>query len=183
MSTETKARKIQPKITPLRDDYFMGILLVASAACKDPNGQQTALLVDSKDRWISVGINFIPPAGPTGHKKLDWTPENRDVFMTSAIDSAMDRALKLYIPGSTISEPFVGHTLYSLAPPMLRDIRRMAANGLKEVYYGPLRPQYFNEDDLEQTKKAASEYNIKLNEYKGNLNWVRDRVWSLSHLF
>jgi len=179
-----KERKVLPKITPPRDDFFMGFLMVASAMCKDPTGQQAAVIVDRKDRWIAFGVNFLSQSDTFQSKnKFGWEEPDRELVLVTAVEAAIHRGLKLYTPGSTSFEPFDNHTLYTTGPPMLRDVRLAQANGIKDIIYGPISSQYFDERDWHQAQEVARRYTMKLVEYKGNLHWLRDRVWSLSHLF
>lgn len=184
MPETNSKRKIYPKICPPTHDYVMGVALVMASACKDPMGQQAALLTDSKDRIVAHGVNILASAdGYGGTKKLEWDAEGREQGMVTAIETVLDRALKMYIPGATTGEPFSLHNLYVTGPPLLRDIRRCASLGLKKIMYGPIQPIYFDENEWESTLALAKVFGLTLVAYEGNLNWLRDKVGSLSHLF
>jgi len=176
-------RKLQPKITPHKDEYFMGIILVEAVMCRDPIAQKAALIVDHKDRRVGFGINFIPKEFNT-IKGYGWDERSRELALVHAEEAAIDTALKRYIPGGQAHlEVFDRHTMYVTGPPSLRGVRRAMSNGLKDIVYGPLMPQYFDDVEWEETQELAKAYVMKLVSCKGNFGWVRDRVASLSHLF
>jgi len=181
MATESKERKTQAKITPPKEEYFMGLLFVFASMCKDPYGQEAALIVDSKDRPVTFGVNFL--AQPEGYqsKKLTWNIDDRQLGMTTAAEAALERALKLYSPG--ICEPFTSHIMYLTGPPCLRVVRESARNGMKTIIYGPLRSKLFNDADFAQAADLAERYKLTVRRFSGNLGWLRDRVWSLSDMF
>jgi deoxycytidylate deaminase len=184
MADNETERKVLPKITPQKDDFFMGVLMIASAMCKDPTGQQASILVDRKDRWVAFGINFLTQPDTYQQKnKFGWDERDRELALVTNVEAVIHRALKLYVPGTTALEPFDGHILYTTGKPLLRDIRMAHANGVKDIIYGPVTSQYFDESDWHQAQELAKTYSMKLKAYNGNLNWLRDRVWSLSHLF
>jgi len=180
---DKKERRLQARITPAKEEYFMGVLFMLSAICKDPHGQEAALLIDNKDRLITFGVNHISQPAGYQNRKLSWDPEDRYLGMTASGDSAMDRALKLYVPASTMCEPFTSHTMYLTGPPTLRLVNRAAANGLKNFIYGPLRSQMFDEDDWKQAVELAKVHDMTLKEFNGNLGWLRDRTKALSETF
>jgi len=175
-----------PKIVPAKDDYYMGLLITAASICRDPAGQEAAVVVDEKDRWVSFGVNFIeqPDQYGVNKSKFSWESEDRDIAMVTAVESAIDRALKMYTPGwSSSLGVFHSHILYTTGPLQLKDVRRCASNGLKEIVYGPLRSKFFDASDWAKAKKLADLYKMKLKKFDGNLNWLRDRAESLSYLF
>ncbi len=176
-------KKLQPKITPPRDEYFIGVILVEAVMCKDPVAQKAALIVDHKDRRVGFGVSFIPKDFTTP-KGYGWDERSRELALVHAEEAAIDTALKRYIPAGQVHlEVFDRHTMYVTGPPSLRGVRRSIANGLKEIIYGPLMPQYFDDVEWEETEELAKAYGAKLISCEGNFGWVRDRVASLSHLF
>ena len=181
---DKKERKTQSKITPPKDDFYMGMLFMFGAMCKDPNGQEAAVIVDGKDRPVTWGVNFLTqPESYHSTKRLSWDPEDRYLGLMTACESVIDRALKIYLPGVSVSEPFTGHVMYSTSPPSLRAVRRSAANGLRTIVYGPLRSQLFDEVDWAESQRLAEICKVALKRFDGNLGWTRDRVWTLSHMY
>ena len=175
-------KKINPRITPPKEDVFMGLIYMTAVLSKDPVTQQCALLVDSKDRWVSYGVNYIPKPehGQQGYK---WDEEGREVAMVPADVAAIDRGNKLYVPGVSYTDAFTSHTLYITSPPSLAGVQSAMRNGLKKFIYGKEIPGYFSEAEWERTQLLAKNYRIELIAFKGNLGWVADRVMSLSNLF
>lgn len=180
-TTSDEKKKTLAKITPSKEDYFMGVLIIESSMCRDPYGQQAALIVDGKNRQVSMGVNHIPTDNHL--KKLGWDDESRYMSMVTAVESAIDRALKLYLVGSTYSDPFSSHDIYVTGKPTLRCVRRCLSLGLKNIIYGPVVPLHFDERDWEYAKKLADAGGITMKKYNGNLNWLRDKIESLSDLF
>src|SRR5688500_9215745 len=97
-------KKVLPRLTPPVDAYFMGRLLIESACCKDPDIQHAALLVDSKDRPIAFGTNYIPR--DYNNQSVNWDLEERMRTMISAEEAVIARALR------QASDPFLAATLY-----------------------------------------------------------------------
>ena len=79
--------KLQPKIIPPKEDLLMGLCFTVAAMCKDPAGQESALLVDRKDRWLISGVNFIeqPDSFGVNKNKFGWELEDRVLAMTHAL--------------------------------------------------------------------------------------------------
>jgi deoxycytidylate deaminase len=176
-------RKVQPKICPPTHDYIMGVAFVVAAACKDPTGQQAAIVVDQKDRIIAHGVNFLVCGDTYQSQKMEWDAAGRRTGMITAAEAALDRALKIYTPGAIACEPFIHHTLYMTGPPLLRDLRRCISLGLKKIIYGSNDPLYFDNNEWDDTLDLAVSQGATVELYKGNLNWLRDKVHSISHLF
>jgi len=179
--TEGGVKKLQSRITPTKHAYFIGKLLVEAVICRDLVDPKAAIIVDSKDRRVGFGISFVPKP-ELSNKSWGRTEEQRELGLIHAEEAAIDTALKRYVPGASVFEPFDRHILYVTGPPSLRGTRRCLANGLKEIVYGPLVPRQFNDVEWEETKALAKAYGIKLELCEENLAWVRDRVESISHL-
>jgi hypothetical protein len=187
-TTDDKGRespRLQSKFTPPKEDFFMGLCFMFGAMCKDPAGQEAALIVDNNDRWLASGVNFIEQPDNYGQNKakFGWEIEDRETAMIHAVDAVMDRALKMYIPGTTTLGPFHSHTLYTTGPITTAHVKRCNGNGLKDIIYGPLKSLFFDEGDWQRAQKLADLYRMKLKAYSGNLNWMRDRTESLAYLF
>ncbi len=182
-TTDNGMRKLQPKIIPPRDAYFMGKILVEAVMCRDPVEPKAALIIDHKDRRVGFGLNFIPKDYNVT-KGYGWDEQSRELALVHAEEAAIDTALKRYVPGSyTHLDVFDRHTMYVTGPPSLRGVRRAISNGLKDIIYGPLMPQYFDDVEWKETQELAKALGVKLTLCEGNMGWVRDRVLSLSHLF
>ena len=187
-TTDDKGRespRLQSKFTPPKDDFYMGLCFMFGAMCKDPAGQEAALLVDSNDRWMASGVNFIeqPDAYGVNKTKFGWELEDREAAMIHAVDAVLDRALKMYVVGASTLGPFHSHTLYTTGPITVAHVRRCNGNGLKDIIYGSLRSLFFDEANWHRAQKLADDYHMKLKAYSGNLNWVRDRAEGLAYLF
>ena len=182
-TTQDADRKIQGKLTPPKDDYFMGKLLMDAAICRDPNIQQAALIIDSKERFVTFGVNHYPSMD-YNLDKFTWSLSHRELAMVTAEEAAIYSALKRYsTPGSAHVEPFTSHDMYTTGPPTLRAIRCCAANALKTIIYGPMVPEYFDEKDWVDAQVVAKAYQISIKRFTGNLGWIRDRINTFSHLF
>ena len=182
MSNQTNSRKLQSRITPPREEYFMGKLLVEAVLCRDNIETKAALILDHKDRQVGFGVTFIPKPDFVA-KEFGSDERTRELCIVHAEEVAIDQVLKRYIPGNTVLEPFDRHTLFITGPPSLRGVRKAIANELRNIIYGPIMPQYFDDVEWEETKELAKAYAIKMTYCDGNLGWVRDRILSLSHLF
>lgn len=164
-------------LIPPKEDYLMGVLMVTSAACRDPFGPSSALIVDSKDRPIAAGINMLLNSEYSATDKFSWDEVSRPYGIMTAVHAAIDRGLKAYQPSASSLDPFSGHTMYLVGPIITIDeLHRCAANGLKDIIYGSLQPSDFSYERWEIVKKVAKIAGVKLNPFTGNLNWIRDKV-------
>lgn len=174
-----KIKRVSSRQTPSTDSYFMGRLIIEAACCKDPEYQHAVLIVDSKDRAIAFGTNYIP----TDYQRTvaNWIPKERQRSLIVAEEVAVDRAVRLVSP--TDVNPFISATMYLTGPPSLRGVRRCVQVGIKTLIYGPQKPEFFDESEWEEAKLLAKDYNVVLKPFDGNLNWLRDRIKKLGELF
>lgn len=172
-----------PRISPPKEDLFMGILMVASAACKDPIFQQSALLVDHKDCVVTIAHNTLMEPDYLNGSKKAWTEYNREILLVTAVERAIQHSLKEKALSNSTFGILDRHTIYTTGPITHRDVRAAYNTGLKKIIYGPITPKDFDQTDWEKTIDCAKVWGCHISPYKGNLNWVRDRIDSVSDLF
>lgn len=175
-------KRITPRITPPKEDVFMGLIYMMGVLSRDPITQQCALITDSQDRFVSWAVNYIPKPD-FGQHQFKWDEQGRKLAMVSADVAAIDRANKQYMPASQHLSVFSQHVCYVTSPPSLAGIQSAMRNGLRKFIYGKDTPSFFNEQEWEDAQALAKAYKIDLIQFKGNLAWIGDRAMSLSHLF
>lgn len=180
-SGEKERRRVLPKVPPSPEDYIMGCLFMLSAASKDPFDQQAAWLINNKDQPGFFFVNTLAYQSYSS-QKLSWDGEDRHLGLVTAVEGLIDKQLK-HSCHSSYGDSLTGWTIYTLAKPSLRCVRKCAIHGIKTIVYGKLETQTFDEQDWADAKRLASVNTINLKEFQGNLNWMRDRQQAYSYLF
>lgn len=177
----TDKARTPSKWVPSKEDYFMGLLMVATGACKDPISQQGALVTDTKDRLVFMDFNRLVPAesyNSVNKSKISW--DEREVSLTTAIDNIADH---LITHKALFNESFFSFCVYSTCYLSAREVVRCAKIGIKDIIYFPNEPDWFSESEYRKSKEFADVYGVKMKGFRGNIAWVRDRILSLSYLF
>lgn len=74
------------------DEMFMGIAIIASARSKDPRTQNGAVIVDQKNRIVSVGYNGFPRK--CSDDQFPWDKEEKEKYVIHAEINAILNAGK-----------------------------------------------------------------------------------------
>jgi dCMP deaminase len=168
-------KKVPPRQTPARDDRYMGKAFWVLAASKDPSTQVGAVIVGANNRPISDGYNGPPEE--FNDNELDWDRPAKYPYIMHAEINAIRHAE---------GRKMAGATMYITAAPCTACMLDIVAAKIKRVVYFPFQggkgSMLADPKAWETTLDMAKRANIVLEEYKGNLNWMRDHMERLRQL-
>lgn len=168
--------KIPPRKVPSRDDYYMGLAFWIASKSKDPNTQVGAIIVSESNKPLGSGYNG--PPSEIDDNKINWGRERAADYMFKkyfvmkhAEDNAIDHSNR---------DKLYNATLYVTAPPCDECMKDISSAGIKRVVYfvpeSDNNSTLSNDEIWKQTQEIANLSNISLEEFSGDLNWMRDRI-------
>jgi dCMP deaminase len=167
-------KKTPPRTVPSRDEKYMALAFcVAQLFSKDPVTQIGAVIVDEYNAPQGYGYNGPPKS--MDDKEVDWSrPEKYDMVVHAEINA-------IYHSYGSLN----GSTLYVTAPPCPRCMLEIIATGIERVVYFNLKRDSgssINEEALAKIQMLANQSKIKLVEFSGNLNCIRDAVVNMAKM-
>ena len=175
---KTNKDKVAPRKVPDRDDFYMGMAFWMASKSKDPNTQNAAIIVAESNIIIGTGYNG-PPASYKDDE-LDWTRDPKKINKYDHIIHAEENAIihcpfTLLIPGSTI---------YVTARPCKGCMLRIAHAQLRKVVFFPMQKDAGSmlNKDQDVVEDIIRRSKLTVEEFKGNLNWMRDRMSVMEEL-
>ena len=177
-----KKTKVPPRKTSDRDDWYMGLAFWIAAKSKDPDTQNGAVIVSGN---VIIGTGYNGPPATYAYTEVNWSrpskPDDTDCkypHVIHAEENAMIHCqLPLLLPGSVV---------YVTARPCKDCILRLAAHGIKKGIYfnhpSAADPESMLNKHQELIEDIAKRGKVELVEFKGNLNWMRDRMLFLEEL-
>lgn len=170
--TKKKSSKVDPRKTPDRDDWYMGLAFWIASKSKDPSTQNGAIIV-SDNAIIGTGYNGPPP--DYDDQDMDWgRPAKYDHIIHAEINAMDHCMLPLLLPGST---------MYVTGMPCKICAIRIARRRIKKVVYFPLHLHQHDsgsmmgqDEDVVADIVRRTKGKLEMVEYKGDLNWMRDRI-------
>jgi dCMP deaminase len=160
-------KKAPPRVVPSWDDYYIALTYIIASRSKDPSTQVGSVIADINNRPLGIGYNGAPQGIPD--KEINWRRPDKYVFIDHAEINAMDHA--------TTGTCFLqGCTIYVSAMPCPNCMRRIIAKRIKRVVYGNQSVNMNDEEAVNKTKELAKLGNIQFESYRGNMNWLRDRM-------
>jgi dCMP deaminase len=165
-------KKKPPRETVDADDYFMSLAFWTATRSRDPHRQEGAVIV-GHDRILAAEPNGIPEL--IRNDDFSWERVERLDYVERAIPNALWSAASQLHGGDT--EP----TIYVTSFPSKRCMRAIVRAKLDKVIWFPLHEKMginaeMSEKESDAVKKLASLSKVTLDEYKGNLNWMRDQM-------
>jgi dCMP deaminase len=163
-------KKVPPREVPTRDEYYMGEAFWIASKSKDPRTQVGAVLVGANNDPISTGYNGPPRI--INDNDIDWDRPAKYPYIVHAEDNAIKRAKRKI--------DLRGATLYVTAPPCkacMLDI--VDAEIARVVYFRPKTDSgslLANDEEWATTQDIARRGMVRLDQFQGNLNWMRDRI-------
>ncbi len=161
------SKKAPPRVVPSWDDYYMALTYIIASRSKDPSTQVGAIITDQNNRPLGIGYNGAPQAIPD--KEINWKRPDKYIYIEHAEINAMDHASK----GMTSLE---GTTIYVSALPCPNCMRRIVSRRIRRVVHGKTSVNMLGEDVVAQTREMARLANLPIEIYRGNINWLRDRL-------
>lgn len=169
---KSSIKKVSPRETPDADDFYMGMAVWYASKSKDPHTQVGAVIISSDNRPLGFGYNG--PPRQINDTSFSWSRPEKYKYIYHAEENAIDYA----------TENLSGSTLYVSAFPCSRCMLKIVRNGIRKVIYFP----FWKKDGsslaatIADTEEVAKAGYVQLTEYKGNLNWMKDRIVVLDEL-
>lgn len=163
--------KLSPRVTPTRDEYYMGRAFMLAAKSKDPSTQIGAFIVSKNN--FPLGSGYNGPPKQMNDEEMDWSRPNKYPFIKHAEDNAIDHTEN--------RSDLIGATIYVTARPCGPCMLDIAASGITRVVYYDYKSAdknslTCNEKEHDITEDIARKNNVTLDCFSGSLNWVKDRV-------
>ena len=111
------------------DQYFMGIAIMSAARSKDPGTQVGACIVDSDNRILSVGYNWMPTG--CNDDDMPWSREGEDLESKYFFVCHAELNAILNYRGGTLK----GARCYSTSFPCNECAKAIIQIGIKELVY------------------------------------------------
>ena len=167
--------KVPPRRVPDKVNKYIGLThCIAAFFSKDPYTQVAACLTDADGGFLGLGYNGPPPQFKDD--ELDWS---RSGGKNNSVIHAEINSMRWARRRGSLK----GAIMYVSAMPCNPCILEMAAEGIKKVIYFPLKSDkdsmLSDPKKIELAKDTAKKGNIELLEFKGNLNWIRDKIKEL----
>jgi dCMP deaminase len=172
----TPKKKVLPRKVPSREDKYMGLCFWYASFSKDPRTQVGAQIVTMSNEPLGYGYNGPPKQ--IIDTDIDWDRPQKYPYIKHAERNAIDHSDK---------EKLAGATIYVTAMPCPDCMLDIIGAGIKKVIY--YKGAYHDSASLCGDEKVLSlseemvrTGNVMLLEFKGNLNWMRDRMeWMVSN--
>jgi dCMP deaminase len=162
-------KRVPPRIVPDRDSKYMAMALIVAGLSKDPSTQIGSLIIDEDNSPLGWGYNG-PPA-QIDDNAINWDRPDKYDFIIHAEENAIDH-----------SNAWLGNaTIYVTGLPCKKCMLRIVSKGIKRVCY--LEREYDKNSmqvvsaDVARVHEIAKLGGVKLDAFKGNLNWLPD--WTI----
>ena len=133
-------------------DYWMGMAFMYAIKSRTGNA---SLIIDASGKMTSYGLESPPYISSS----------QNSVVIPSEINAVLNNKSEL-----------IDGTIYSTSPPTYEAVLTIIANsGFKKIYYYPTC------DIDSRSVEAIKSVFIDIEEYKCNLNWIRDYFMCLEH--
>jgi dCMP deaminase len=177
--------KVEHRRVPSRDDKYMGLAFLLSSFSKDPNTQMGAVIVTDDNEPLGCGYNG--PPSEMDDEEINWgrTPDESGLTKYDVMIHAEKNAVKFS------KASVAGATIYVTGMPCPPCMNYLVNHKIARVIYFP----YVSSDNKSmfqqtnaawlKTQEIARRGNVELLEFKGNLNWIRDKVteWEDAGIF
>lgn len=162
-------KKVLPRNVPGRDDFYMGLAFWIASKSKDPRTQCGALIVSKNN--VPLGYGYNGPPARINDSDINWDRPAKYDFIIHAEENAITHS----------NGDLDMATIYVSAKPCSKCMLQIAASKIVRVVYFPyINPDQgsisTNEAMMQKTDEIARLSNVSLEEFKGNLNWMRDRA-------
>jgi dCMP deaminase len=164
------AKKAPPRAVPSFDEYYMGLSYFIAARSKDPSTQVGAIVVDSENIPRGWGYNGTPKK--MRDADINWQRPDKYPFVVHAEQNAFDHAA---------GEPssLANGTIYITGMPCPDCCKRIINKKIKRIVYGHRGIAMMPKDQQDLVKEMCRLGNVILEQFKGNINWMRDVMVSL----
>ena len=154
----------------------MGAAFIEASFSKDPNTQNGAVIVTHQNCPLGRGYNG-PPA-QYNDQDVDWSRPAKYKDIIHAEINAIDHSDR---------EKLSGATIYTTGKPCANCMLHIVKAGISRVIY--FNGKYHDAGSMHQDKKGSEEADqiaqqgrVMVQEFRGNLNWLRDRIKQLEQM-
>jgi dCMP deaminase len=162
------SKKVPPRMVPDRDEFYMGMAFWYASRSKDPKTQVGACIVSATNKPLGFGYNGPPAA--IKDSDISWGRPEKNDFMDHAEENACE-----YSTGQ-----LEGATIYVTAKPCKSCMKLIVRKKFARVVYFPSKfdPDSSLCDPVLSAKsdEIARLGGVRVEEYRGALNWMRDRM-------
>lgn len=178
--------KALPRITPDRDSRYMGQAWIIAAFSKDPNTQVGAVIVTDCNAPLGSGYNGPPSKIDDDSFSWERPPKDNPEALSKydVIRHAEINAIDYSFMSPT--NDFSDCTLYVTSLPCPKCMLEIVSNNFGKVVYfdyqGGSGSSLNNAKWREKSIEIAKMGGVKLEVFKGNINWILDWVDKLKQL-
>lgn len=162
------------RVTPNRDDRYMGLAFIVASFSKDPSTQCGAIIISSDNEPLGWGYNGPPASIPDD--QVNWDRPYKYPYIVHSEINAINYSR------SSVK----GCTLYVNAPPCKACMLSIVRSKIQKViYYRNLsdsKSMLSNLEDWKTTQDIANKGNVELIQFSGKLDWLKDRINQLEEL-
>lgn len=176
----SEKKKIPPRPTPDRDSKYMGLAWIQAAFSKDPNTQVGAVIVAEDNYPLGAGYNG--PFRQVDDHEMSWERAPKDQpdayskndCIVHAEANAIDHSC-----GGVLDDA----TIYVTAMPCNDCMKEICRKKIKRVVYFDYQSDpnsmLANEAGRAKSIETARRGKVKLEPFRGNLNWLPDWIAKL----
>ena len=162
----------KPRAVPSRDEKYMAMAMWAASFSKDPDTQVGAFIIDSSNRPLGWGYNGPPSS--IRDEDINWERPYKYDYVEHAEENAIDFSRLGF-------QTLDGSILYVTARPCKKCMLKIVKNKINKVVFFPYKSKdpkssLNSHDSIQKVQEIAKKGNVDLQEFEGNLNWIRDRV-------
>lgn len=168
---DSNVKKVPPRQVPHRDDYYMGLAFWVASKSKDPNTQVGAIIISHDNIPLASGYNG-PPRSIIDNS-VDWSRPAKYDWVIHAESNAIKHVQS--------KDCLKQATVYVTALPCKACMLEMVAVGIKRVVYFSAKKldeksSLSDTTGRDKTFEIARSAAVTLDEFRGNLNWMRDHI-------
>lgn len=173
--TMTTKTKTQPRPTPDRDSRYMGLAWLHAGFSKDPSTQVGAQIVSSDNYPLGSGYNG-PPRKMRDNEVIWDRPSKEDPDALSKYDLMVHAEINAIKHSCGAS--LVDSTLYVTAMPCPKCMLRLVEEEIGRIVYFDYQSEagsmLQNAKWRDKSLRMAQMGGIRMEQFKGNINWVLD---------
>lgn len=177
----TEQSFVPPRQTPDRDSKYMGLAWIHAAFSKDPSTQVGSVVISKDNKPLGSGYNG--PPDNIDDNSFSWQrPPVDDPEAFSKYDTIVHAEANAI--DHSHGEMLIGSTLYCLAMPCRDCMKEIIRKKIARVVYMDHKSDKNSmlQKNKDKSIRLASLAGVKLEIFKGNLNWLPDWISKMKAL-